>query len=362
MTVDQTSNIQHIATGGTIDSIWSPERDTAVAAKSSLVTDYFQFLSQHGYPHINSKTLLLKDSRDITVEDRQLIAREVAESASPRTIVTCGTYLMTEVGRRIKAYPTMRDNAFKKRVAMVASLTPLRGFNMSDGGFNLGMAQAALELDLPEAHTVLGVVNGIIAPIDALEKDLTTATFGAIDLEDNLLGYDKYALIPAGGTIDFTFNGLDAVEPASSSFVPDYIRNQVRSKLEFNATPPILKDSRDLTGADLDIIAQLVCKAQTGHVIVTAGLIKMAELRDKIQNALASSGERNQQKRVIITGSRYMLSSIDMSDAPYNLGYAHGKLGAVKPGVHIALAGRIIDDDPLRYAYSDNELARILPS
>ncbi len=362
MTLTQQSNIEHIVTGGTIDSVWSPEKDTARPGTTSMAAEYFQFLARHGYPGVKSDILMLKDSRDITVEDKHTIARRVAESPVPRAIVTCGTYLMTEVGRRIQAYPSMRKNPFGKRVAMVASLTPLEGFNMSDGGFNLGMAQAVLETNFSRDCPVVGVVNGIVAPIDSLEKDLTTATFGSIDIDDSMLGYDHYTLIPAGGTIDFTFNGLDAVEPAATSFVPGYIRNRVRSKIEFDATPPILKDSRDLTAGELDIIVELVRKASTNFVLVTAGLIKIADLRAKLSEALASGSDQDHQKRVILTGSRYMLNSIDMSDAPYNLGYALGKLGTVEPGVHIALAGRIIspDEDPLPYVYTDNELAKIL--
>lgn len=365
MTLTQLSDIEHIATGGTIDSVWSPERDTARPGKTSMASEYFQFLAQHGYPGVRSDVLMLKDSRDITVEDKHIIAQRVAESPVPSAIVTCGTYLMTEVGRRIQSYPSMRKNPFGKRVAMVASLTPLEGFNMSDGGFNLGMAQAALETEFKQAGcSVVGVVNGIVAPIDALEKDLTTATFGSIDIDDAMLGYDHYTLIPAGGTIDFTFNGLDAVQPAPASFVPGYIRDHVRSKIGFEATPPILKDSRDLTADDIDIIVELVRKAPTNFVLITAGLIKMADIRKRLGDVLVAGDKNDRQKRVILTGSRYMLNSIDMSDAPYNLGYALGKLGTVDSGVHIAVAGRIIgsDEDPLPYIYTDSELAQILAS
>jgi L-asparaginase/Glu-tRNA(Gln) amidotransferase subunit D len=339
MILGQPSGIEHIATGGTMDSVWSPEKDTAVPAQVSMAAEYLQFLSRHGYPDIPSEVLVLKDSRDIEIEDKKLVARRVAESAVRKAIVTSGTYLMTDIGRRIQAHPTMRNNYFNKCVAMVASLTPLEGFSMSDGGFNLGMAQAVLEdLDPQQSSSVVGVVNGVVAPISVLEKDLTTATFESVDTSDSLLGYSHYTLVPAGGTIDFVFNGLDGVEPAETSFVPGYIRNKVRSSIEFDSTPPILKDSRNLTPVDIDMVIEIVRQAPSEFVLVTSGVLKMPDLRARLDKALASGDDHDRNRRVVLTGARYMLNSLDRSDAPFNLGYAHGKLGTVKPGAHIAIA------------------------
>jgi hypothetical protein len=86
--------------------------------------------------------------------------------------------------------------------------------------------------------------------------------------------------------------------------------------------------------------------------------LRMHELRARLSEALANGDDHDRERRVVLTGARYMLRSLDKTDAPYNLGYAHGKLGAVRPGAHVALAGRLIDDndDPLRYVYSPEEL------
>jgi hypothetical protein len=159
----------------------------------------------------------------------------------------------------------------------------------------------------------------------------------------------------------FTFNGLDGVEPAETSFVPSYIRNRVRSSIEFDATPPILKDSRNLTSEDMDMVIELVRQAPAEFVLVTAGILRMSELRARLDEALRQGDDHDRDRRVVLTGARYMLSSLSKSDAPYNLGYAHGKLGTVRPGAHIALAGRLIDDqeDPLNYVYKPSELERV---
>lgn len=355
MILGEASGIEHIATGGTIESVWVPERDAAIPQVSSFAGNYFQFLAKRGYPDITSETLMLKDSREITIDDKKQIARRVAESATRKTIVTSGTYLMTEIGRRIQTHPSMHRNPFDKRVAMVSCLTPLEGFSMSDGAFGLGMAHAILENPNINAP-VVGVVNGMAASIDQLEKDLTTATFESIDTSNSLLGYGRYTLIPAGGTIDFVFDGLDGVEPAATSFIPNYLRQKVRTTIEFDSTPPILKDSRQLSDDDMDKVVDLVREAPTEFVMITAGLLRMAQLRDRLASGLSTGEHRD--RRVLITGARYMLNSLDKSDAPYNLGYAHGKLGAVDPGVHIAVTGRVIGDyeNPLPYCYNDAEL------
>ncbi len=355
MILGEPSGIEHIASGGTVESIWSPEEDTAVSPPISIVQLFYQFLTEHGYPHISSDVLMLKDSREITIGDKGEIAQRVAESAMQKTVVTSGTYLMAEIGKRIQNHPSMQQNRFLKKVAMVASLIPLRGFTMSDGGFNLGMAQAVLESPRV-TEPVVGVVNGAVAPIHKLEKDLTTATFENLDPSDNLLGYDSFTLVPAGGTIDFVFNGLDGVEPAPNSFIPSFLRHNVRTRTPFSAMPPILKDSRNLTNEDMDIVVDMIREAPTKHVLVTAGLIRIGELRDRVSQGLATGDDRD--RNVFITGSRYLLNSAEFSDAAYNLGYACGQLGLVHAGVHLSVTGRVVADheDPLSYCYKDSEL------
>jgi hypothetical protein len=237
-------------------------------------------------------------------------------------------------------------------------MIPMKGMQMSDGGFSAGLAQAALENE-SITDPVIGVVNGQVAPIETLEKDLTTATFEVVDSKDSLLGYESYTLIPGGGTIDFEFDGLDGVHPAQESLVPGYLRNNIRTFVDFDAMPPILKDSRLLTQEDIDMIVAYAQEAPTEHILVTAGLLRMAELRDNIKKGLA--GKEHRDKRVVITGARYMLGSLGRTDAPYNLGYAHGKLGTITPGTHVAITGRLLEagQDPLEYCYTDEELATV---
>ncbi|HUP26667.1 MAG TPA: asparaginase domain-containing protein [Candidatus Limnocylindrales bacterium] len=364
MILGERSDIEHQATGGTVDMIWSPERDGVTTVSYSASANLFGFLAAElGFPLINSQVLMQKDSREIDDQDLDRIVNHVAESGAKRTIVTSGTYAMDGIGKEIASHPNLVTNTQRRAIAMVSSIIPLTGFEQSDGGFNLGMATAVLQHVDPTKVPVFGVASGIAAPIDKMRKSLHNATF-RVDAGINMLGYRNYSLVPAGGTIDFVSNGLDGVEPARKSLIPDYIRDNVRSTVSFHATPPILKDSRYLTKEDRDLIVDLIRQDTTGFVVVTSGLLKVGLLRDRLNEALRQSvDDHDKNRRVVITGSRFLLAMSGVrSDAAFNLGYAHGMLGNIEPGrAHIAVTGRVIGEheDPLAYCYSVEELQKI---
>lgn len=262
---------------------------------------------------------------------------------------------MPDIGRHISRHANRAHfDRFDKRIAITGALTPLDGFSMSDGGFNLGMSAAVLE-EASLEERILAVMNGTAVPADDLEKDLTTSTFTSYDLEGDQLRYDRFIVVPAGGSIDFELNSMDGVVPAAESAIQGYLRNKVKSVKEFDATPPILKDSRELTDEDIDTVVEMVKQSTDEHIIVTSGLIRMADLRRELKRGLDSKSDRD--RKVVLTGSRMMLRMAGHSDAPFALGYALGKVGFVEPGVHAAVAGRIVDPraNPVNYAYNMEE-------
>ena len=364
MILGERSEIDHYATGGTIDMVWAPQNDKVECVPYSAAANLLNFLATDlGYPVVSSRVLMERDSREITDQERVKIVNQVAECGAKRVVVTIGTYAMDGIGKDIAAHPNMTSNTQRRAVAMVSSIIPLAGFEKSDGGFNLGMATAVLQHVDPAKVPVFGVASGIAAPIDKMGKHLNDATFRA-DPRTNMLGYSEYTLVPAGGTIDFVSNSLDGIEAARNSQIPDYMRENVRSSIGFYATPPILKDSRYLTEEDRDLIVDMVREDTSGFVVVTSGLLKIALLRDRINEALTrSTDDHDKNRRIVVTGSRFMLALPGVrSDAAFNLGYAHGMLGKVTPGVaHIAVTGRVIgnDEDPLAYCYNEDELKKI---
>ena len=353
-------NIEHFATGGTIDSVWVPEKDTAQVADYSVTGEYLRFLGQYGFDLIPSTTLLLKDSREISVPMQDQMAASLAESSAKRLLVTSGTYLMPDIARSLSSHVMAQHfPSYGKRVVFTGSLTPIKGFEMSDGGFNLGMAVALLQQErIPGDPTILATMNGNAVPDTSLRKDLTTATFSGRTEADDVLGYRNLTLIPAGGTIDFEEDGLDGLQPAADSAIPTYLRDRVRLTKKVEAGAPILKDSRQLTTEDISTVVDMIRNSTDEYTLVTAGLIKIGDLRAKIQEAL--TGE-DRDRRIVLTGSRFKLRGSSMTDATFNLGYALGALGNVEPGAHIALAGRMIPDEenPLPYVYKPGEVEKV---
>lgn len=334
-------HIEHIATGGTIDSEWQPEHDTARPAAQGVVEDYLDQIQSMSGGKITygSTELMLKDSRDISRGDREQIANEVAERKANRILVTSGTYLMPEIARGIDRHSMATHyQSFGKRIVIASSLIPIKGYEMSDGGFSLGLATAVLsEPDSSDFPPVVGAVNGNVIPANELEKDMTTATFESPDSTD-LLGFERFTLVPAGGTMDFVNTTEDSIEPAQDSSIPQYLRDHVHTTKPFHATPPILKDSRDLTDGDIDTISEMIALSETEHVLVTCGLIRIKEVRDRIHKNV---GSKIQDKTVVLTGSKLMLRKAGFSDAPFNLGYSFAQMGLREPGVYTSVLGEV---------------------
>lgn len=331
--------LMHLASGGTIDSHWDAARDTAVPNRFSVIPGYLRDIARVKMP-VENQTLFLKDSREISSDDQQDIARKVAETIHKRILLSCGTYLMPDVAREIQEHPQAQFyELFDKRVALTGSLVPMRGFLRSDGGFNLGMSVAVLQEQLKER--VLVVMNGLCLDARNVRKDLSSASFSAGSGRD-LLPNKDFVLIPAGGTMDFEPSGMDTFIPAHESGIPDFLRDQVRMKRDFSVTAPVLKDSRELTEQDRDLIIKMIRGLCHEHILISMGVYKIREVQRQLRDALAG---KLGDKKVVLTASRLPLEHTDKTDAPFQIGYSLGKIGFLEPGIHISLNGSVLDDD-----------------
>ncbi len=346
--------IYHLACGGTIDSHWDGAQDTAVPNKSTFIPSYLGKAAR--VKNVDSETLFLKDSRQITIEDQDLIASRVAETSTTRRkiLITLGTYLMPDVARVVEHHPMAAHfKRLSRRIILTGSVIPMKGFLRSDGGFNLGMSVALL---LQETiGQVQVVMNGSCLNPKDIRKELLTATFSGINVKDNL-PFDAFDLITAGGTIDFSLDGLDGLEPGSESTIPLYLRESVRIRKKVFSVNPYLDDSTKMKNCDYSLILDMLNGSKTDHVIVTSGIYRLQDLRQYLSKRLKKSN-----KVVILTGSRKPLITSDDSDAPFQLGFAYGHLGFLKPGIYIAINSHLLDthEDHLRVMYTPEELKRI---
>ncbi|QQR83689.1 asparaginase [Candidatus Peregrinibacteria bacterium] len=350
MNPEITKPILHLATGGTIDSHWDAAKDTAVPNSVTFIPGYLAAVRCRR--QIESRTLFMKDSREVNRSDREGISNAVAETPFNRLLMTSGTYLMPDFARMIMLHPAANSfDRLDRRVVFTGSLVPMQNFMLSDGGFNLGMSMAILEQGTLARVNV--VMNGGCFEATQLQKDLTSATFDGPDQ----IPYDQFDLIVVGGSIDFAMDGLDGFAPEPESKIPSYLRSRVKMRHPFNAVNPFIKDSRMLSDEDKSLVLEMISRAQSHLILITMGIYKMRDMQAFLREKLGDG----HGKTIMITGSRLPLALGDKTDAPFNLGYSLGKIGFVGPGVHISINGHHVQDDEdiNRLVYTPEEIARI---
>ncbi len=133
------AKIHFIITGGTIDSYYDGSKDTTVPNKHSAIPDFIKSMKLH--QKFEFTEVCMKDSRNLTPQDRTNIMVAIKKSKCSKFIVTHGTYTLTDTAKYIKA----KLNDKNKTIIFTGSMIPLIGFSPSDAPFNLGHAIAKLE-------------------------------------------------------------------------------------------------------------------------------------------------------------------------------------------------------------------------
>lgn len=345
----------HVATGGTIDSLWQPTKDTVVPGSKSYVSRYFSSLGfvdplaakeQKVRSRIVFRTSLplerLKDSRDLGPDDMMQIADSVSRQTCNRVLVTCGTYLMPDLAAMIAEHVSNPNI----KVVVTGSLRPII-FPESDGGFNLGQAVALLQDETASRVTL--VMNG--KALDGTGRIIKNISLGRF--YEARQPYDKsaattFSIIQATGKMNIVPEGERAFcESPIAELLQDSVNmpdeliffaarrrhrggDYLLHELDLQQQPII--DSRDFPQ-----LADALTKTSFSTV-VAMDLKKMPAFKKYI---LSHCPETIAKKAVILTGSRMPLKNIAMSDAPFQLGYALAKLPLQKPGIYIAVDGRI---------------------
>lgn len=127
--------IQVILTGGTIDKLYNPLKGELGFTQTHIPAAFEQ--GRCGV-NLEVQQLCLKDSLDMTDEDRAQILAACQDSAHQQIIITHGTDTMAETARYlIAANPN-------KTIVLTGAMIPL-SVNQSDGLFNLGSALVAVQ-------------------------------------------------------------------------------------------------------------------------------------------------------------------------------------------------------------------------
>lgn len=129
--------IHIITTGGTIQGLDYISEDKKTNSKTKDIKDFLD--AANVTIEYSIENVLNKDSRFISIKDRELIESSVKKSHKDKVLITHGTYTMIET-----AVYLGRQN-IKKVILLTGSFT-LGTDPKSDAAFNLGFAISALQL------------------------------------------------------------------------------------------------------------------------------------------------------------------------------------------------------------------------
>jgi L-asparaginase len=162
-------NLHFLITGGTIGSEWSPAKDTAVVTTENSVDEYIKEFIAPDFD-VKHTIVAMKDSREITNRIREEILNAVKDSESENIIITHGTYTMAETARFLKKRLGKTD----KRIILIGSFWPLKGYSPTDAPFNIGFAVGAINFVSPGVYVA---IHATLFDSDEIVKDIEHAHF-----------------------------------------------------------------------------------------------------------------------------------------------------------------------------------------
>ena len=156
--------VRILITGGTIDKEYDPITGELTFAKSHLPNMLNQVRCKVRFV---LEEIMLKDSLEMRVEDREEILKRCIPCSENRVIVTHGTDTMVETAR------VLGRNVEGKTVVLVGAIIPY-AFGASDASFNLGCAFSAVQALQPGVYITM---NGKIFPWDNVRKNKESGEF-----------------------------------------------------------------------------------------------------------------------------------------------------------------------------------------
>ena len=121
---------------------------------------------------IDVKTLMMIDSMDMTLADRDIIIHNCRRSPSNKILITHGTDRMVETAK------VLAEEAIEgKTIVLTGAMIPYAFGTSSDGFFNLGSALAFVQVLPPGVYIVM---NGRYFVWNEVQKDKKTGFFEEI--------------------------------------------------------------------------------------------------------------------------------------------------------------------------------------
>jgi len=161
--------------------------------------------------------------------------------------------------------------------------------------------------------------------------------------------------IITGGTIDSYYDGTkDTAVPNKESIIPSFI-NSLKLYENTNFTQICMKDSRDITQADLKNIKKSIEESESKRIIITIGTYTMPDAARYLKQNL----QRHDQT-IIFTASMIPIVGFSPSDGPFSIGYSIAKSQDLEPGIYVCINGRVFQPEKVVKIISESRFASII--
>jgi L-asparaginase len=156
--------IKVLITGGTIDKAYN----TSTGELAFVETHIIDMLNRsRSMADTLSEVLFLKDSLEITHDNRALILAKCLESKEDAILVTHGTDTIVETAQ------LLGENIQDKTIVLFGAMTPY-SVNQSDALFNLGFALSSVQT---QSAGVYIAMNGKVFNFDKVQKNKSLGIF-----------------------------------------------------------------------------------------------------------------------------------------------------------------------------------------
>ncbi len=145
-------------------------------------------------------------------------------------------------------------------------------------------------------------------------------------------------IFTTGGTIDKVYFDAKSDFQVGEPQIAEILKT-VNIAATYRVETLFRKDSLDLTDDDRAYIAERVRQTPCQNILITHGTDTMVDTAQSLQDAV--------DKTIVLVGS-LTPARFKHTDAEFNIGFAIAAVQALRPGVYLAMNGRIFDPQKVR--------------
>lgn len=148
----------------------------------------------------------------------------------------------------------------------------------------------------------------------------------------------KIKIYTVGGTIDKVYFDRKSSYEVGEPKIGEILK-EANVNLSYEISPIMHKDSLDMNDEDRQMIFDRVSSDEHSHIVLTHGTDTMIQTAKKLISI--------PEKVIVLTGAMAP-ARFKYSDAEFNIGCAIAAVQILKPGVYIAMNGRIFNSNSVR--------------